>query len=125
MGLSAPCTPPPIEFAVFSRSLAISARCEDSTLGRAPCRVGRRVEFVEGLQQPVYTESTRMLKLPMRAGSWRSCARDAIIIRNNSSDAVDVPEPLQQAEQPSSSALPAACQPKPCSAQDPHCHAAS
>ena len=79
---------------MFSRSLAISARCEDSTLGRAPCRVGRRVEFVEGLQQPVYTESTRMLKLPMRAGSWRSCARDAIIIRSdeNSSDAVDVPE---------------------------------
>ena len=57
-----------------------------------------RVEYVEGLQQPVYTESTRMLKLPMRAGSWRSCARDAIIIRNdeNSSDAVDVPaEPFQ------------------------------
>ena len=85
-------------------------------------------EFVEleGLQQPVYTESTRMLKLIMCAGSWRSCARDAIIRNDeNSSDTVDVPEPLQQAEQPSSSALPAACQPKPCSAQDPHCHAAS
>ena len=55
-----------------------------------------RVEYVEGLQQPVYTESTRILKLPMRAGSWRSFARDTII-RNDekSSDAVDVPEPFQ------------------------------
>ena len=42
-----------------------------------------RAEYVEGLQQPVYTESTRVLQLPMREGSWRSCARDAIICRDH------------------------------------------
>ena len=73
-----------------------------------------RVEYVEGLQQPVYTESTLVLTLPMREGSWRSCARDAIIRRDHVhfADDVDWQEPflLQLARGVSLPVTSAACQ---------------
>ena len=39
-----------------------------------------RAEYVEGLQQPVYTESTRVLKLPGRSRLLQSAEIRAVVL---------------------------------------------